>query len=431
MPPRVVPPPAAQAASPSPIYPLTLLQEYAQTLSALPIELSRNFADLRELDAVLSASQTTLIEKITALTTMIENGTGPHEQRMWMLGEIAEEATRLRLGGEDKIRVACTAADNLRGHHTYLRQLAESIPGFDATSLNRHTTYPHVATKPFMPATALEFGRRRRGVFSALSSAVDPSPAKRKRNTGPRDDDFDHRSPRKGERARGGARKKVERAASPTESLVSVTSHLPPNGRIPSRATNGAGKRSRPSANRVGSNQPAEYYADQQQPQVNGNGSRRGDFNVPPTAGHPSLASYQNGNGSSYAQMNGNGTPPVQDWNPPHPQTLEGPGIPRAISHQPLPPDNNAPPDGTDGDGDNDDGKVYCVCQRQSFGEMIACDGRNCRWEWFHLACIGMTTTPDGSWFCDDCKSKGVTNSKRSQRGAGGRRKASGRATRA
>ncbi|KAF7302653.1 Chromatin modification-related protein [Mycena chlorophos] len=430
MPPRIAPPPPVPEARESPQYALILLQEYTQTLSALPIELSRNFADLRELDAVLSSSQTSLISKITLLTEMIESGTGQQEQRMWLLNEIAEEATRLRLGGEDKIKVACAAADNLKTHDTYLRQLAQNIPGFNANALNRHTTYPHVASKPFMPATSLEFGRRRRGGFASLLNVNDPSP-KRKRNAVPRDDDFDHRSPRKAEgtRARPGARKKVERAPSPTESLVSVTSHLPTNGRAQastSRAANGAAKRARPSANRVGSNQPAEF-ADPAQPQTNGhsrNGNGR-DFNVPPTNGHPSLASYQNGNGNGHAYDGANGS---TDWTPPHPQTLEGPGMPvRNGSAQPA--QDPAPPDGTDNDGDADDQRLYCVCQRQSFGDMVACDGDACRWEWFHLACLGMTATPQGDkWYCDDCKAKNTTT-KRSTRG--GRRKASARATRA
>ena len=35
---------------------LTLLSEYNQSLDSLPADVSRKFADLRELDAVLSAS---------------------------------------------------------------------------------------------------------------------------------------------------------------------------------------------------------------------------------------------------------------------------------------------------------------------------------------------------------------------------------------
>ncbi|KAF7303068.1 Chromatin modification-related protein [Mycena kentingensis (nom. inval.)] len=431
MPPRLQPAPAQPAASP--VYPLSLLTEYTHTLDALPLDLSRNFADLRELDAVLSASQTALISKIYTLIEMIEQGAGQQDQqRMWLLGEIAEEANRLRLGGEDKIRVACQAADNLRHHNAYLKQLAENIPGFDVTALNRHTTYPHVATKPFMPATSLEYGRRRpRGGFASASAlnATDPSPAK-KRRVAPRDEDFDHRSPRKAvegsSRARPGARKKVERAPSPTDSVASITSHIPTNGRAQassSRATNGTtSKRSRTTTTAANNDYYPQNGHGNGPDLVNGNGARHFN-NVPPPSGHPSLASYQNG--AAYP-TNGTPAPPAGEWNPGlAPQGLEGPGMPIRNPAAPSSQDNGAPPDGTDNDGDNDDGKVYCVCQRQSFGEMIACDNSSCQWEWasFHLACIGMTAPPDGRWFCDTCKSKGAA--KRPNRG--GRRKASGR----
>lgn len=33
----------------------------------------------------------------------------------------------------------------------------------------------------------------------------------------------------------------------------------------------------------------------------------------------------------------------------------------------------------------------YCLCQRISFGEMIACDNDDCPIEWFHYGCVGIT----------------------------------------
>lgn len=173
---------SSSSASPSTVYTLSLLSEYTHTLDSLPLDLSRNFADLRELDAVLSSSMASITQKITTLTQMIEEGSGKKEERLWLLTEIAEEAARLKPGGEDKIRVACQAADSLKGHANHLKALAENIPDFNASSLNRHTTYPHVAAKSFMPLTTFETSRRRRGGFgSLLTSATDPSPAKRKR----------------------------------------------------------------------------------------------------------------------------------------------------------------------------------------------------------------------------------------------------------
>ncbi|KAJ7017964.1 hypothetical protein C8F04DRAFT_1223465 [Mycena alexandri] len=494
-------PPRAAASAPSgassAVYGLSLLSEYTHTLDSLPLDLSRNFADLRELDAVLSASMASITTKISALTEMVEQGAGKHEERLWLLMEIADEATRLRLGGEDKIRVACQAADNLRSHSTHLRALTEHLPAFDPATLNRRTTYPHVATKSFMPTSSLEPGRRRRTGFQAslLVSAPEPSPMKRKRAV--RDDDLDHaRSPRKDRlvevvpRGRMGGRKKVvERAPSPTESLLSVTSHIPPqsnaraSGSTNARAANGtAAKRSRAAAGantRSASAQPNEYYGshpngrDAPGPASSSSAAaanaRREAFNVPPSASHPSLVPYQNGHGGTgtgggphatpfelHARGHGHGhghgghhsmsSTPVPgaggDWNPPHPQTLEGPGMPVArTSHGSSSGgggahggggggpgsangmDNSAPPEGADGEADGDD-KPYCFCQRVSFGQMIACDDSTCQWEWFHISCLGLTTPPDGRWFCDACRTK--RNAKRA--GRGGRRKASGRA---
>lgn len=196
---------------------LALLSEYTHTLDSLPLDLSRNFADLRELDAVLSSSMASITHKMRILTQMIEDNSSdnPKEERLWLLTEIAEEATRLKLGGEDKIRVACQAADSLKLHTNHLRALLEQEPlasGLDTASvtMSRNTAYPHVAARSFMPATLLESGRRRRGgVTSLLVSAPEPSPAKRRRV---RDDDVDHgRSPRKdrnGDRHRNGNRAK-------------------------------------------------------------------------------------------------------------------------------------------------------------------------------------------------------------------------------
>ncbi|EDX04919.1 GD22064 [Drosophila simulans] len=38
-----------------------------------------------------------------------------------------------------------------------------------------------------------------------------------------------------------------------------------------------------------------------------------------------------------------------------------------------------------------------------SYGEMIGCDNPDCPIEWFHFACVGLTTKPKGKWFCPKC----------------------------
>lgn len=36
----------------------------------------------------------------------------------------------------------------------------------------------------------------------------------------------------------------------------------------------------------------------------------------------------------------------------------------------------------------------YCYCNRVSFGEMVGCDGEQCKIEWFHLECVGLRSAP-------------------------------------
>ena len=61
----------------------------------------------------------------------------------------------------------------------------------------------------------------------------------------------------------------------------------------------------------------------------------------------------------------------------------------------------------------DEDSQVYCFCQQVSFGEMVACDNENCQREWFHLPCVGLTSPPQGKWYCDDCLAKMGTQKQR------------------
>jgi inhibitor of growth protein 3 len=418
-------------------YSLVLLAEYTHTLDTLPIELSRNFADLRELDAVLSTSFQSMTAKIQSLTAMIEQGKASKADRLWLLSDIAEEAQRLKLGGEDKIRVACQAADNLKGHANHLRDLSSHLPGFDPSALDRKTVYPHVSDRSYMPVATMETGRRRRAVLGSIMTNPDPSPAKRRR-TANKDDDIDvgpSRTPKKlaaGEgnaRSRNNARAKKsvrispffvcsvnyffstthrnERAISPSDSLVSVTSHLPPGVGHSTSARGGSNSANARSGNTASSNKRARTATNRNPtPLTNGtypahdlhngthtNGSRRGvvdAYNVPPPASHPSLPlPYQNGNahlGNGYDIHGISHGIAGADWNIPRAQQLEGPGMPVArsasIHSTPVIPNNAVDAtDAGDGDGDGDD-RTYCFCDGVSYGEMIACDDEHCEREW-------------------------------------------------
>lgn len=49
--------------------------------------------------------------------------------------------------------------------------------------------------------------------------------------------------------------------------------------------------------------------------------------------------------------------------------------------------------------------QIYCYCRRPTFLPMIACEGKNCKIEWFHYGCVGVTRAPEKAWYCKECKS--------------------------
>ncbi|KAG8803630.1 Inhibitor of growth protein 3 [Serendipita sp. 398] len=58
---------------------------------------------------------------------------------------------------------------------------------------------------------------------------------------------------------------------------------------------------------------------------------------------------------------------------------------------------------------------TWCYCERVSFGNMIGCDGPNCKREWFHWECVGITREPpvNSKWFCRDCEAQEPAKKKR------------------
>ena len=57
----------------------------------------------------------------------------------------------------------------------------------------------------------------------------------------------------------------------------------------------------------------------------------------------------------------------------------------------------------------------YCICNRVSFGEMIACENEGCAVEWFHFACVGLSSDAKikGKWFCPTCTAERRSSSPR------------------
>lgn len=227
---------------------------------------------------------------------------------------------------------------------------------------------------------------------------------------------------------------RTERAASPSDSVVSVTSHMPPpagtsasrggnnNSYRPGNSSSAGGTKRQRGAAASNNRNPTPlvndtYPVHDQMPATHTNGSRRsaaGDsYNILPSTAHPSLPPpYGNGNSngsghnhvSSTYDIHGiphtHGIADTLDWGMPRLQQLEGPGMPVARSASlhsqatsiPVLPNATAPDptDAGDGDGDGDD-RTYCFCDRVSYGEMIACDDGQCEREWVCVMSLLMT----------------------------------------
>ncbi|KAI0082507.1 hypothetical protein K474DRAFT_1694352 [Panus rudis PR-1116 ss-1] len=62
--------------------------------------------------------------------------------------------------------------------------------------------------------------------------------------------------------------------------------------------------------------------------------------------------------------------------------------------------------DTTEDNGDVEDKELYCFCRKLSYGEMIACDNPDCRYQWFHLPCVNLKAPLPGTWYCSECAAK-------------------------
>jgi inhibitor of growth protein 3 len=62
---------------------------------------------------------------------------------------------------------------------------------------------------------------------------------------------------------------------------------------------------------------------------------------------------------------------------------------------------------GDEDGGEGEDGKIYCLCQKVSYGDMVACDNEECPYEWFHWTCVGLKSEPPDVWICPECTKNG------------------------
>ncbi|QRW00440.1 transcriptional regulatory protein PHO23 [Ceratobasidium sp. AG-Ba] len=340
-----------------------LLADYTDSLDSLPLELTRSFSDLRELDAVLRTSINAITSKITTLTTLLQDPTATPASRLFLLREIADAASHLKMGGEDKIRVAGIAAENLATHqthiHTVLKTMSMVAPpaahcangsDFDPTSHARRTTFPHVAP--------------------ALEHASAPSPQKRRR--------VGEGRPVNG----GGAYGNSNGRAPPKRKPPVQTRQLSPSDSL--RSFGAAGY--------------SNHHAT--------NGFYENGY------GHHNSRHHEDDDGTDDDAVANHHTSSSRSRKPPR-RSNNGPTHANTSHTSGNPHEDNSlmdvviahPSDDEDHSFRPPEEPLYCSCKRVSFGEMIACDNDECPFEWFHLACVGITKPLNTEkWYCDRCR---------------------------
>lgn len=120
--------------SPEEVSLFTCLSAYADALDALPLDLTRSFSDLRELDAVLGPHIASLVQRIHGLTEIVRDVDGSAQragitagQRLLLLKDCAEEARSYKMGGEDKIRVALNTCETIMSHTDYIDAILDNL----------------------------------------------------------------------------------------------------------------------------------------------------------------------------------------------------------------------------------------------------------------------------------------------------------------
>lgn len=83
-----------------------------------------------------------------------------------------------------------------------------------------------------------------------------------------------------------------------------------------------------------------------------------------------------------------------------------GVGHKRRVQHEQEDEEDEDEEDDEDDEENGDDKRLYCSCQQVSWGNMVACDDSDCRYEWFHWGCVNLTKEPPGKWYCKTCRER-------------------------
>ncbi|WVR03501.1 hypothetical protein IAU60_000492 [Kwoniella sp. DSM 27419] len=413
---------------------ILVIQDLMDTLDQIPPELTRVFSDLNELGAVLYSTLIGLEEKLYKLINWIQDPTIKPEKRFELLQEIAEEAARYKLGGDDKIRVAGGACDGIMAHQKHISNLLAASSLLNPSPPSPYTqtlTLPHaqpVVNSRRLQRAANSPSRQYAAKEAALNEArVGDTPTKKKKGRVGQlvNRDDDETSSVGGDKEKKKATKKrkpANRAASPTDSVAS-TSAFTGKTTEPRTARQLAAAASRARKAEQDDNSDDESAVEGSK---NGTSAAKGGptgqdwmdrlYNKPgeaapadqPKVSSGAAASATANGGArngSRAKTSGKRSRDDEDEDedsdapedkPAPKRTGSAKKTTQAYDFETIEPDMGQA-------GEELDSKTYCTCGQVSYGEMIGCDDDNCEIEWYHLACLDLDKTPEGNWICPRC----------------------------
>ncbi|KZO97116.1 hypothetical protein CALVIDRAFT_536588 [Calocera viscosa TUFC12733] len=422
----------------------TLLAAYTDALDTLPFRIAHHFSDLRELDAVLGGSILSLNRKLHTLINALDDPLVPARARFELLRDVAEDSQKLRMGNEDKIRLAAAAVDEIEQHITHSSHLLQ-----DASLLNPSlppllpppSVFPHMAplsgsyVKPVEDkrkshkrganegkrktlaadgeeedggGRATPKRRRKEGagaggekegsVQQVQQGRLDGRPERERRQAHPLANELaqeEEEAPRRKDGKRRKAASPAEQASSPlpTGAGPQIAAPVPrPAGSI------SASHRAKLEGAADG---PATRTSSRSERRPSALGVRTVPF---PSADLPGSAA---GNHIGLAGEEG-----MEEG-----MDLDGAGT----------EGGEAEGEGEGEGGETDDQNPYCFCRKPSFGEMIGCEDDDCDYQWFHIGCVNVAD-PDmfDKWYCEACQKRTGKRPILKGQGKGGSKKSSG-----
>ncbi|EST06215.1 Zinc finger, PHD-finger [Kalmanozyma brasiliensis GHG001] len=469
----VVGPEAAGLDPSGPEHFFVTLAAYADALDALPLDLTRSFSDLRELDAVLGSHLNSLTARLNHLTALIEDPSIDQGQRLLALKEVAEEARAYKMGGEDKIRVALNTAETIISHTDYIDALDSQLDRFAEISTLLNPTkhlkldqyYVPGALKDRKLVTSLDGplgaasgsgagdingtgGSKKKKVAAHVAAASAAGKSHKAADTasltGAAAGASGSSNSKKRKAISGAA---VAGSSAGGSSKVAKTSAAGKGDEDVKVAANGSGSHkkktdssshasggSKASASNSNTRLPRAAHAHigytEDDEDARAAASRRG------ADGEEAAASRSRNSRSVRTAAAHRSDDEDEDMDDPDVEdddeedttaraknrgrtggraaatSSRARGAAAASPHIGSASASRAdsPASNAGGAGDDADEARYCFCNNVSYGDMIGCDDDDCEREWFHLGCVGLTKPPQGTWYCEACLERRAAN---------------------